>query len=157
MRTGRQRKWPEAATRARWAERGSSTSSASLSLPILAQLGWCSCLRTSSRRVAAEWPLGVRVVMAGYEYVSPEQLAGFDKYKVAPGPADAPLPPLPGLSQAAEGQARFVSPCAAWLRAGWRAFLRGSCRDLELWGQGAWGHPRPAALTWYPPGGLPFP
>lgn len=28
----------------------------------------------------------VRVVMASYEYVSPEQLAGFDKYKVARAP-----------------------------------------------------------------------
>lgn len=94
--------------------------------------------------------------MAGYEYVSPEQLAGFDKYKVARGSADAPLPPPPGLSLVAEGQARSVSPCAAWLRAGWRAFLRGSCRDLELWGQGTWEHPRPAALTRYPPGGIAF-
>lgn len=94
--------------------------------------------------------------MAGYEYVSPEQLAGFDKYKVARGPADAPLPPGPGLSQAAERQARSVSPCAAWLWAGWPAFPRGSCRDPGLWGQSAWEHPRLAALTRCPPGGIAF-
>lgn len=118
MRPGRRRKWPEAATRARWAERSSPTTFACPSLPILALPVWCSCFRTSSRRVAAEWALGVRVVMAGYEYVSPEQLAGFDKYKVARGPADVPLPSRPGLSLAAEGQARSVSPCAAWPWAG---------------------------------------
>uniref|UniRef100_A0A8C4M0E3 Ethanolaminephosphotransferase 1 n=1 Tax=Equus asinus TaxID=9793 RepID=A0A8C4M0E3_EQUAS len=71
----------EAATRARWAERASSISFASPGPLILTQPVWCSWFPASSRRVAAEWAFGVRVVMAGYEYVSPEQLAGFDKYK----------------------------------------------------------------------------
>uniref|UniRef100_B4F7D7 Selenoprotein I n=2 Tax=Rattus norvegicus TaxID=10116 RepID=B4F7D7_RAT len=43
----------------------------------------CSCFLTLSSSVAAaaEWAFSFRVIMAGYEYVSPEQLAGFDKYK----------------------------------------------------------------------------
>lgn len=98
-----------------------------------------------------EWPLGVGDAMAGYEYVSSEQLAGFDKYKVARAPR-APCSswsrPLPGGG----GLARSVSPCAAWPRAGWRAFLRGSRGVLGPWGGGAWGHPRLAAPTRHPPG-----
>lgn len=88
----------EAATRARWVERGSSTFFANPALASLAHSVWCcACSIASSRRVAAEWALGFRVVMAGYEYVSPEQLAGFDKYKVAraggrPSPWSRPRP-----------------------------------------------------------------
>lgn len=33
--------------------------------------------------------------MAGYEYVSPEQLAGFDKYKVEQEGGRQPLSPSP--------------------------------------------------------------
>lgn len=87
-----------------------------------------------------EWPPRVRVAMAGYEYVSSEQLAGFDKYKVARAPR-APCSswsrPLPGGG----GSARSVSPCAAWPRAGWRAFLRGSRGVLGLRGSGCVGPP----------------
>lgn len=84
----------EAATRARWAERGSSTFFPSPVFPSPAQPLRCSCFTVLSRRVAA---LGFRVAMAGYEYVSPEQLAGFDKYKVAwaggrPSPSLWPRP-----------------------------------------------------------------
>lgn len=59
------------------------TFSASLVLPSPSHTVCFPCFTASSRTVAAEWALGFRVVMAGYEYVSPEQLAGFDKYKVA--------------------------------------------------------------------------
>lgn len=85
--------------------------------------------------------------MAGYEYVSSEQLAGFDKYKVA----RALRMPLFLLVLVAEELARSVSPCAAWFRAGWRAFLRGSCQVLGLWSRGAWEHPSLA----FPTGTLP--
>lgn len=70
-------------------------------LPSLQRAVCCSCFISRSQRVAAaaERAVGFRVVMAGYEYVSPEQLAGFDKYKVdrAGGRADGrpPLSPSP--------------------------------------------------------------
>jgi hypothetical protein len=81
-----------------------------------------------SRRVAAvaEWALGFRVVMAGYEYVSPEQLAGFDKYKVVRvgGPPSPPSPrPRPGGGGRRRGPCHLVPD--VWLRACWRQFLRG--------------------------------
>lgn len=56
-----------------------------------------SCFIAPSLRVAAaaEWVFGFRVIMAGYEYVSPEQLAGFDKYKVERTGWVAPFPLVP--------------------------------------------------------------
>lgn len=83
----------------------------------------CSCFIALSRSVAAaaEWAFSFRFVMAGYEYVSPEQLAGFDKYKVGEGElAVAPLPRAPAAPWRLRGRR---GPChlvsAAW-RAGGR-------------------------------------
>lgn len=58
----------------------------------------CSCFIALSRSVAAaaEWAFSFRVVMAGYEYVSPEQLSGFDKYKVEKASRRSPISPAPG-------------------------------------------------------------
>lgn len=66
-------------------------------LPTLHGALRCSRFISRSRRVAAaaEWAFGFRVVMAGYEYVSPEQLAGFDKYKVEQEGGRQPLSPSP--------------------------------------------------------------
>lgn len=57
----------------------------------------CSCFLTLSSSVAAaaEWAFSFRVIMAGYEYVSPEQLAGFDKYKVEKASGWSSLSPVP--------------------------------------------------------------
>lgn len=84
----------------------------------------CSCFiaRSCSVAAAAEWAFSFRVVMAGYEYVSPEQLSGFDKYKVekAGKRAVAPLARAPAAPWPARG---WRGPChlvpAAW-RAGGR-------------------------------------
>lgn len=91
-------------------------------------------LRGEASQPQREWPLRVGVAMAGYEYVSSEQLAGFDKYKVSAGPAGTPVPPRPGLSQAAEER---HGPCHLVPRGPGRAggrFLRGSRGVLGLWG-----------------------
>lgn len=92
----------------------------------------CLYFRSSSWIVAAEWALGVRVVMAGYEYVSLEQLAGFDKYKVV----RAPQSPLSLLVPASPRRLRsWRGPCHLVPRGSGQvggAFLRGSCRVLGL-------------------------
>lgn len=97
-----------AATLARWAELCSPSSFASPGPPSLVQPVWCSYFPTLSQRVAAEWALGVRVVMAGYEYVSPEQLAGFDKYKVERAPRKPLFLLVPASSRRLRGR---CGPC----------------------------------------------
>lgn len=93
----------------------------------------CSCFRTLRWRVAAEWALGVRVVMAGYEYVSPEQLAGFDKYKVA----RAPWTPLSLLGPASPRRLRsWRGPCHLVRRGSGRAGRRFFWSPAETWGFG---------------------
>lgn len=127
----------EAATRARWAERASSISFASPGPLILTQPVWCSWFPASSRRVAAEWAFGVRVVMAGYEYVSPEQLAGFDKYKVARAPRtllSLRVPASPRRLGAGAGRVTLCRVAPGGLAG---VALGGSCRVLGLWGRRA--------------------
>lgn len=144
----------EAETHARWAELGSSTSASPVLSPALPS--WCWRFRTLPCRVAAEWALGVRVAMAGYEYVSPEQLAGFDKYKVA----RAPRTPLSLLGPASPGRLRIRrGPCHLVRRGSGRAgrrFCWGPAESWGFWGWGAWEHRRPADPTQHPPEGIAF-
>lgn len=121
------------ATRAQWRSGALLTSSANLGLSTFTQPGWSLFVYTSSRRVAVEWVLDVRVVMAGYEYVSPEQLAGFDKYKVV----RAPRTPLYLLAPASPRRLRGRrGPCHLVPRGSGRAGGRFSR------GLGAWGAPK---------------
>lgn len=93
----------------------------------------CLCFCIFSWLGAAEWELGVRVVMAGYEYVSPEQLAGFDKYKVA----RAPRTPLSLLSPAAPRRLRSRRDlCHLVPHGSVRAGGRLSGGPAESWGIG---------------------
>lgn len=70
-------------------------SSPAQAFPVLHSAVCCSCFIALSHSVAAaaERAFSFRVVMAGYEYVSPEQLAGFDKYKVEKASWRSPLSP----------------------------------------------------------------
>lgn len=71
--------------------------------------------------------------MAGYEYVSPEQLAGFDKYKVA----RALRTPLSLLGPASPGRLRIRrGPCHLVRRGSGRAGRRFFWGPAESWGFG---------------------
>lgn len=128
-------------------------------LPILAAQvcpAWGRCFRTSLGRVAVEWPLGVRVVMAGYEYVSSEQLAGFDKYKVA----RALRIPLFLLVLASPRWLRsWHGPCHLVPRGSGQAGGRFSGGPAESWVFGVGVRESTLAspfTTGYPPGDRPF-
>lgn len=115
--------------------------------PCRAGAGACALLRWG------EWPLGVRVTMAGYEYVSAEQLAGFDKYKVARraprAPRCLPVPASPGRRRT--GAVRVTLRRVAQGGLAGRRFsgagVGGSRGVLGPWVRRVRGHPRLAAPT----------
>lgn len=75
----------------------------------------------------------VRVVMAGYEYVSPEQLAGFDKYKVARGPRTPLSLLVPASPRRLRGRR---GPCHLVPRGSGQAEGSFSVGPAECWGFG---------------------